>query len=993
MRVLLVCVAMLFTQPTSLVAQDTRVLEFKNFTFESGVTVPNVKLEYQIRGALNSDKSNAILLPSHYGADHFGYDYLIGTGMTLDSAKYCLILTNMFANGVSSSPSNTPAPFDGPRFPLVSIRDNVQAQRELVQNTLGITKLKAVVGFSMGGQQAFQWAVSHPDMMESIVTICSNAKQYPFGIVRLQSSISALKADSDFKNGDYASPPVKGLKAIGMHYRAWTRSQAAWSRDLFDGFSDEEREQTLESLSTGFLSLDANNLLSQAETWKRHDVGKSPGFSGSIGEALRVIKAKVLLLPSNSDQYFPMSDSAFESRLIANSTIRPIETLFGHTGGGGTDANATAFIDQAINDFLAPSTASDNEKITSTIQQLAMQGATVVSSSSGERFLIAPSSKAPNRIVAIPLEEAQTAANSVGSANSKTSDFGPSFEGIPLIDLNRRSKELPTIDDVPRNRTLGKQKVTPIRDTLRSEASKRFRSQFGEASRSSESALGRMVKFIEGIDEALQTMTESEISSELHDPFAVLLLRQQIFPGTLSELLAGLDAKNGDLLGVASQKSFLVGEGGRIPFSPETSGIDRSFRYVVARSRDTNANVLISTSAPAPDRGFLQVISWDQDNQAFNFYERLDGPRWAWRGSSRHAIESKTNQKGCFQCHVGGWPVMKELEQPWTNWHSMNGSIQDAVKSGSSLAADRLFQNKSGAEDLEVLVVRPNIVRGLIAQENRIADNTKTVHGLPRLLRPLFESRTVNLVTSRQESKVNNDKFLPLTFFLNSKLLFDTIGLNPPDDFQNPRISSNFYRQAIRRFDFKLESRLFRQQGDTFFAFLVPEQAFEDVAAIESLIRTGLVTSRFVATCSAVDFMNPVFSSRRQVLSKYVPESAVLDGSKSDASDKIAGAIRRASLTLPATSAESEFIAMWDLPEADWRNKIEQRIATYLLAITSQLGTQPGVDDYIRLSESRRRDFSRIPLNESFDLMLPVTNIPINAPRLQMSVNGKVVPE
>ena len=156
----------------------------------------------------------------------------------------------------------------------------------------------------MGGQQAFQWAVSHPQMMESIVVICGNAKQYLFESVQLQGLIKALKADAEFMDGNYTRPPESGLRAMSMHYRAWTRSPDAWPRDLFDDLSEQELEQALESLSDGFLGADANNLLSQAETWKRHDVGDTKGFGGKLQRALGSIQARVLLMPSSSDQCF-----------------------------------------------------------------------------------------------------------------------------------------------------------------------------------------------------------------------------------------------------------------------------------------------------------------------------------------------------------------------------------------------------------------------------------------------------------------------------------------------------------------------------------------------------------------------------------------------------------------------------------------------------------------------------------------------------------------
>jgi homoserine O-acetyltransferase/O-succinyltransferase len=140
-----------------------QVFTLGNFPLESGVTLPEAKLSYITHGTLNAEKSNAILLPSWYSGDHHGYDFLIGPEKALDPTKYFVIATDMFADGLSSSPSNTPPPLNGPHFPEISIRDNVNAAHRLVTEPFGITHLKAVIGFSMGAQQAFQWAVSYPD--------------------------------------------------------------------------------------------------------------------------------------------------------------------------------------------------------------------------------------------------------------------------------------------------------------------------------------------------------------------------------------------------------------------------------------------------------------------------------------------------------------------------------------------------------------------------------------------------------------------------------------------------------------------------------------------------------------------------------------------------------------------------------------------------------------------------------------------------------------
>src|SRR5580704_4833139 len=204
-----------------------------NFHTESGVVLPQARIVYGTYGHLNSDRSNAILLPSHYMANLRGYEWLIGPGKALDPTELFLVTSELFGNGRSSSPSNTPEPLHGPRFPVTTIRDNVEAVHRLLTEELKITHLRAVIGFSMGAQQAFQWAVSYPDFMDRIVATSGTAKTYPHGIVRLEGQIAALTADPAFQGGDYTAPPVKGLEAFGMVWAGWLYSQEWWRRDLW----------------------------------------------------------------------------------------------------------------------------------------------------------------------------------------------------------------------------------------------------------------------------------------------------------------------------------------------------------------------------------------------------------------------------------------------------------------------------------------------------------------------------------------------------------------------------------------------------------------------------------------------------------------------------------------------------------------------------------------------------------------------------------------
>src|SRR5579864_2935100 len=212
---------------------DIHEFVIANFKTESGVTLPQARVVYGTYGHLDAARDNVVLLPSHYMADHHGYEWLIGPGLALDTTKLFLVATELFGNGRSSSPSNTPEPFHGPRFPLTTIRDNVEAVHRLLTDELKITHLRAVVGFSMGAQQAFQWAVSYPDFADRIVATSGTAKTYPHGIVRLEGQIAALTADPAFHGGDYATPPVRGLEAFGMVWAGWLYSQEWWRRELW----------------------------------------------------------------------------------------------------------------------------------------------------------------------------------------------------------------------------------------------------------------------------------------------------------------------------------------------------------------------------------------------------------------------------------------------------------------------------------------------------------------------------------------------------------------------------------------------------------------------------------------------------------------------------------------------------------------------------------------------------------------------------------------
>lgn len=326
-----------------------------NFKTEIGVVLPKARVVYGLYGRLNAARDNAILLPSHYMATYHGYEWLIGPGKALDTTRYCLIATELFGNGRSSSPSNTPEPFHGPRFPIMTIRDNVAAVHQLLTQQLHVSHLRAIIGFSMGAQQAFQWAISYPMFADRIVATAGTAKNYPHGVVRLEGQIAALTADAAFMEGNYTAPPTKGLQAFAVVWTGWLFSQEWWRRELWRARSKPGTtfEEVLNNYRTHFIDgADANDLILQMRTWEYHDISKTPGYQGNIEQALGAIRVPLLYMPSETDLYFPVGDARYEAAFIPGVSLVPIPSLWGHTAGAASNPADAKFLNDQISGFL-----------------------------------------------------------------------------------------------------------------------------------------------------------------------------------------------------------------------------------------------------------------------------------------------------------------------------------------------------------------------------------------------------------------------------------------------------------------------------------------------------------------------------------------------------------------------------------------------------------------------------------------------------------------
>src|SRR5262245_23023129 len=178
---------------------------------ESGTAIRDFCISYVTQGTLNEKKSNAVLMVTAIGGNHHRIDYLIGPGRALDTSKYFVIATDAIGNGLTTSPSNSKSQ-GRMQFPKFNIRDMVSSQQRLVAEKFGIKKLVTVVGASMGGMQALQWAVSYPDMMDSVVPIIPLGRTPAWTTGVLEMLRQSIMADPGWNGGDYTKPPEQGMR-------------------------------------------------------------------------------------------------------------------------------------------------------------------------------------------------------------------------------------------------------------------------------------------------------------------------------------------------------------------------------------------------------------------------------------------------------------------------------------------------------------------------------------------------------------------------------------------------------------------------------------------------------------------------------------------------------------------------------------------------------------------------------------------------------------
>jgi homoserine O-acetyltransferase len=313
------------------VAED-HVFELGDLELETGGTLTDARIAYRTHGSLGEERNNAILFPHMYSGTPASLDGWIGPGRPLDPTRWFVICPGQFGNGVSSSPSNTTG-----EFPALTIGDDVAAQHRLLTEHLGVERLELVLGFSMGAQQAYEWAVSFPGNVRRLAVFAGLARTTAANDLLVAASAEALQTGGAKQHAHFWA--ATGLSAELFRNEGWRDAGFESLDDLVTRLFEEDYGR--------FANAD---LLCQLAKWRSADVSRHAG--GDLGAALGRISARTVVAAFSHDGWFPLGDCELEQRLVPGSEFHVVESLWGHYAWGMTQAE-TDQIDSLLNGLLA----------------------------------------------------------------------------------------------------------------------------------------------------------------------------------------------------------------------------------------------------------------------------------------------------------------------------------------------------------------------------------------------------------------------------------------------------------------------------------------------------------------------------------------------------------------------------------------------------------------------------------------------------------------
>ena len=309
------------------------------FELESGGYLPGFRLRYTTYGSLNSEQTNVIWVCHALTANANFLDWwhgLFGPGHLYNPDDYFIICANALGSCYGSTGPLSTNPKNGSpyyhNFPQLTNRDMVRAF-DLLRQHLQIKQLHTLLGGSLGGQHALEWAIMHPDCVRHLVQLCSNAQHSPWGIAFNESQRMAIANDPSWDN-HHPEAGLQGLKtarSIALlsyrHYRTYQISQAESNTELTNGYRASSYQQYQgEKLAKRF---NAFSYWVLSKAMDSHHIGRA---RGTVAEVLGQIKANALFLGISTDLLFPASEQEFMAKHVPNAHLSIVESDYGHDG-------------------------------------------------------------------------------------------------------------------------------------------------------------------------------------------------------------------------------------------------------------------------------------------------------------------------------------------------------------------------------------------------------------------------------------------------------------------------------------------------------------------------------------------------------------------------------------------------------------------------------------------------------------------------------------
>jgi len=307
---------------------DLQLVNIGDFTTTDGNVIKDCKVGYKTVGKLNPDKSNVILWPTWFGASS---ESIVSSGElynSLDTTGFYVIIVDALTSGISSSPSNTPD------FPIVSIRDMVNSQHDLLVNHLKIDHLYAVMSFSMGAMQTFEWLVAYPEFMDKAIPMLGTPKQSFYDVLLWQIQADLIiEAGIDEEDIDFAMKRVYDI--FNMNIRTPSFFVRTESPDSLDVYRNEISSNMMNS----------KDYLAQVNAMIQHDIYKSS--KSNPDNIKNVVKADILIIISQQDHAVNPTSSIAFSKLLGCGLVEL-------TGDCGHEAFSceNKKVKKAVSDFL-----------------------------------------------------------------------------------------------------------------------------------------------------------------------------------------------------------------------------------------------------------------------------------------------------------------------------------------------------------------------------------------------------------------------------------------------------------------------------------------------------------------------------------------------------------------------------------------------------------------------------------------------------------------